>query len=104
MLLQNAYTNRELPFLCEISIVDGCSEFEPANSGFSKGGLKIEIKSEKISFTDKRNVSQMILSVKELLQVLATLNFHTLLVGGTENRELTAYCLADYLKYDNFTF
>ena len=87
MLLQNAYTNRELPFLCEISTLMVVLNLNQLIVAFSKGGLKIEIKSEKISFTDKRNVSQMILSVKELLQVLATLNFHTLLgVGGTENR------------------
>ena len=57
-----------------------------------------------ITDSDKRNVSQMVLSVKELIQVLISLKFDTLIVGGKDEKSATVYCLIDYLKYDHFTF
>lgn len=103
-LLQNAYSNRDVPILCNVSITDGCSDFQHPNSAFSKSGLKIEMDCREITDSDKRNVSQMVLSVKELIQVLISLKFDTLIVGGKDEKSATVYCLIDYLKYDHFTF
>ena len=103
-LLHNAYSNRDIPTLCNGSITDGCSDFQHPNSAFSKSGLKIEMDCREFTDSDKRNVARLVLSVKELIQVLISLRFDTLVVGRKDEKSATVYCLIDYLKYDHFTF
>ena len=105
ILFRTLYTSDCMNFPCKASVAYGVTAFKHDTSfDISKSGLKITLEKELVTSSEIREVSQCLLSDKNIIKVLMLLGFDTLIVAGVNEKTSVLYCIRDYNLYCCYTF
>lgn len=97
------YTDGVLDYLCKVNITDGHADFRhDTSTNITKSGLKIVLDKAIVKNADIREISQCLLSDKQIIKILMFLGFDTLVVSGREEKTSVLYCIRDYERYSTY--